>query len=155
MAMGPPADERSEIGQHRVVEQKNVQKLQGRPQEQDQQGNDDQLSSVVLPNAVRRSAKQIHHPAHVVDQPDFYRGDHHGHQASQDEDTFEGLRIVAQEWPQPGRRRVLFRIVAIRINEVFEETKHSGCSDYLSKFRMQFMRQMGAVRPLTNGWYRR
>ena len=100
--------------------------MQRRAQNKDEHRDGDELGAMHGPDIIRFTTQKVDKTAHVVDQPDLDGSHHDRHESGPEEDMPEGLAIVAKKRPEASRRTILFGIVAIGINEVFEKTEHLG-----------------------------
>ena len=124
MFVGAPANKRPEIRQDGIVQKRDIDALQDRPHEQNQQRNDHKFGAIGLPNQRGVTLQDIHNAAHVGDQPNFHHGHDNGHDAGYPKHPLKRLRIGHHERPQFLRRCVLLSVIYIWVNEAFEKAQH-------------------------------
>ena len=125
MGVRPPTDQRREVRQDRVVEKKNVQRLQRRAEPEDEDREGGELPAVSRPELSRPGClEQVHEPPEVSDEGHLTGRDRNGRQASRDEEAAEGPGVLPQERPEPVRRAIARRVRTVWVHQGFEASEH-------------------------------
>ena len=104
-----------------------MQPLQQGPQRQDEHRRHNQFGAIGGPDRLGiAGTQQVHHPAHVPDQPDLHRCHQHRRHGGNDKHPAERPGIQGQKRPQALRWRIRLLIRCIRIDQIFKIAEQGG-----------------------------
>ena len=127
MAVRPPADHRAEVRQDGVVQQRNFNHRNRRPQDKDGQRHKNDLCAIGRPDVCGRILpQQINQPAHVPDQGNVAGSNQYGQHTGDGKNRPERAEELGKEWPKPPGRRVALLIGEVGVDEALEKSEHGG-----------------------------
>jgi hypothetical protein len=125
--MRAPAHDGADVRQQRLVEERRREGLDDRPRHQDEDRDGRELHPVPRPDLGRGGvAEHVDDAAGVPDQPDLDDRDQEDRQHGPDHDPARRRQVVAQERPEPRRRRVGIRIGRVGVDERLEVAEHGS-----------------------------